>query len=207
MGWPGDSAHCCYSQSSLYNPMLKRASKVLTLLTHFSPRPRVFSPWTTLTTHDKIGQFCGGLFTQEPFTNKIERLNPKFFSKITTPAVGKKGDITFFFNRTTHGVKSQNNNNKKNNAVVLIGFHENHDLKHTNLLISDETKNFFSGDHDISNYFEHGRGVRKKEDIFKSNIYTISTQNKLKIRNRLIYFYLNIIGKLIQMYRKIKKLV
>ena len=56
------------------------------------------------------------------FTHKFEAFDTKYFKNSLSPAIGKKGDILFFFNKTLHGMQSSLKKIDQS-SVILFAFH------------------------------------------------------------------------------------
>ena len=110
------------------------------------------------------------------FKNRIERLNPKNFSYLTEPSIGKTGDINCFFNKTLHGIKKCSKNKNFSNTIWLLGFHRNSDKIMRTILLPD--------------YTNYGKKI---EEVFPQNILKLFELNpnsrkieKISIRNNLL---------------------
>ena len=142
----------------------------------------------------------GSHLYNKPVKNRIERLNPRFFSNIVEYSTGTAGDVNIFFNRTAHGVVKQKRNNKNQfNAVILLCFHCDQNLTHRTLklpthtlygkdinLLDGETLKFF----ETNNYEREDRNRNiKKESTIDENF---KIYRKLTLKEFLTYFYLKL---------------
>ncbi len=142
------------------------------------------------------------------FRNKIERLNPKFFSYLTNPSVGKVGDINCFFNKTLHGIKKNSNNSKCSNIIWLLGFHRNSDKIEKNILLPEQTNygkkitDVFS--ENVLNLFELNERSRKSYNNNTKNIIDdINKKNEYSVSQSLILAFFKFTGLNIYLIRKI----
>ncbi len=143
------------------------------------------------------------------FKNKIERLNPNFFSYLTRPSKGKVGDMNCFFNKTIHGIQKSLNKSETSNIIWLLGFHRNSDKVMRTILLPQYTKygkkitEVLSKD--ALKLFEVNKNSRKIYDNFqeKKIIDDINRKNRYSIKQNLILIFLRIVGLNIFLIRKI----
>ncbi len=152
----------------------------------------------------------------QPLKNKIEKINPKYFKFISKNSIGKAGDITLFFNRVVHGVKSADKGYDSKNMVLLLNFHSDYDITHRNLSLQDKIKYDYQPNKTnnvIHNYFdfvsdERVKRLQKKNSI-NIPIKKIFTDQNISLRDSLTYYFLLMIAfflkYLIIIYRKFFK--
>jgi putative 2OG-Fe(II) oxygenase len=154
----------------------------------------------------------GSHLYNKPVKNKIERLNPRFFSNIVEYSTGTAGDVNIFFNRTAHGVVKQKRNNKNQfNAVILLCFHCDQNLVYRTLKLPTHTlygKNINLLDGETLKFFEtddNEREVRnrniKKESKMDENV---KNYRKLRLKEFITYFYLKLFEYFIKTVRVFK---
>lgn len=143
------------------------------------------------------------------FKNKIERLNPKYFSFLTKPSVGRFGDINCFFNKTVHGIKKCSTNKKKSNTIWLLGFHRDADPVAGTIMLPEYTnynKRFADVmSPDALKMFEFDPNSRKRENEMESNrvIDQINKKNHNSFNLMVIYYFFKMIEIIIKSIRKI----
>jgi hypothetical protein len=159
----------------------------------------------------------GSHLYKQPVKNKIERLNPRFFSNLVEYSTGTAGDANIFFNRIAHGVMPQKGDNKNQfNTVILLCVHEDQDLKHRNLMLPKTTlygKNTDLLDSELLKFFDtdpnerqaRNRNIKKEfkiEDFFQFNNY-----RKLRLKEFFTYYYLKCFEYFIKIVRVFKSYV
>jgi hypothetical protein len=142
----------------------------------------------------------GSHLYNKPVKNKIERLNPRFFSNFLEYSTGTAGDVNIFFNRIAHGVMQQKRDNKNQfNTVILLCVHDDQDLKHQNLMLPKTTlygKNTNSLNGELLKFFDtdpnerevRNRSIKKEfkiEDFIKFKNF-----RKLRLKEFLTCYYL-----------------
>jgi putative 2OG-Fe(II) oxygenase len=143
------------------------------------------------------------------FKNKIEKFNPRYFSFLTIPSVGKVGDLNCFFNKTIHGIKQSSNKNNSSNIIWLLGFHRNSDKLMKTILLpkytnyGKKTTEVFS--EDALKLFELNENSRKHSNNLnqKKMIDNINKKNIYSIKQSLILTFLKFVGFNIFLMRKI----
>ena len=143
------------------------------------------------------------------FKNKIEKFNPRIFSYLTKPSVGKVGDMNCFFNKTIHGVKQSSNKNESSNIIWLLGFHRNSDKFMKTILLPEHTnygkKTADVLSEDALRLFELNENSRKHNNNLntKKIIDNINEKNRYSIKQSLILTFLKFVGLNIFLIRKI----
>ena len=91
------------------------------------------------------------------FRDKFETFDTKYFKSKLSPAVGKKGDILFFLNRTLHGMQSSLRDIDES-SVILFCFHPS-GYPHSSWRLPEKSKyseSFISGlGPELQRLFEH----------------------------------------------------
>ena len=143
------------------------------------------------------------------FKNKIERLNPNFFSYLTKPSQGKVGDMNCFFNKTIHGIQKSSNKSETSNIIWLLGFHRNSDKVMRTILLPEYT-NYGKKitevlSKDALKLFEVNKDSRKSYDNSheKKIIDEINKKNRYSIKQSLIYIFFRFVELNIFLIRKI----
>jgi len=156
----------------------------------------------------------GSHLYNEPVKNKIERLNPRFFSNFLEYSTGTAGDVNIFLNRTAHGVvRQKRNSNSQFNAAILLCFHCDHDLHNRTLKLPATSlygKNINLLDSEVLQFFEtddHEREIRNRNIKIESKMdETIKNYRKLKFKETLTFFYFGFFEYFIKTIRIIKSL-
>lgn len=155
----------------------------------------------------------GSHLFKNPVKNKIERLNPDFFSNLMSYSTGNAGDVGIFFNRTAHGVVKQKTvNHGRKNTVILLGFHCDHDTKHHNLLFPEITsygENISSLGDNFLSFFETKKDEREKRIVINHNqseIEKLIYLRKLSFKEKTIYIYLKSVALIVSGLKKFKSI-
>jgi putative 2OG-Fe(II) oxygenase len=169
----------------------------------------------------------GSHLYKNPVRNKIERLNPSFFSNLLEYSTGSAGDVNIFLNRTAHGVMKQTVKSKnQSNAIILLCFHCDQNLQHRNMVLPEVTlygKNMISLDNNILNLFDFDHNERKERNINNISEEYIENQRflqsdsimdknilnyrNLSLKESLICFYLKCFEYFIKSIRICKSII
>jgi len=141
--------------------------------------------------------------------NKIERLNPRLFSFLTEPSIGKIGDINCFFNKTIHGIQKSKKKQDSSSVIWLLGFHKNSDRVMRTIILPNFTrykkKITEALDEEALKLFELNENSRV--DTFPTNtlqiIDSLNMQNQNSIKESLILNFLKFVALNIYLIRKI----